>query len=81
MDLKTYLSPMTPEQREAFAKRCGCSRGHLQNVAYGKQCDARLAAAIWLESGRKVPREHLRPDDYWRIWPDLKSPKRLAKVA
>jgi DNA-binding transcriptional regulator YdaS (Cro superfamily) len=70
MDLKTYLSPMSAEQRKDFATRCGASRGHIQNVAYGKKCDAVLAAAIERESGGAVTRQELRAD--WQaIWPEL----------
>jgi DNA-binding transcriptional regulator YdaS (Cro superfamily) len=70
MDLKSYLSPLSADQREAFAKRCGTTRGHLQNVAYGKTCAPALATAIELNSGGKVKRKDLR-DDWKRIWPEL----------
>jgi DNA-binding transcriptional regulator YdaS (Cro superfamily) len=74
MDLKTYLLPMTTEQRDAFAKRCGTTRGHLQNVAfYGKTCAPALATAIERESV-EVRRQDMRPADYWLIWPDIPAP-------
>lgn len=72
MDLKTYLSPMTPEAREVFAVKCGTTRGHLQNVAYGKSCAPALATAIELNSGGAVKRKDLR-DDWKAIWPELKT--------
>jgi DNA-binding transcriptional regulator YdaS (Cro superfamily) len=81
MDLKAYLSPMTTQEREAFAERCGTTRGHLQNVAYGKTCAPLLATAIWRESDGKVTRQEMRPADYWLIWPDLPPPKAEQKVA
>lgn len=71
MDLKTFLSPMTQDEREAFARSCGTSRGHLQNVAYGKPCAPALATAIELHSKRKVTRPELRPNDWEAIWPEL----------
>lgn len=71
MDLKTYLSPMSGEDRDAFARKCGTSRGHLQNVAfYGKPCAPALATAIEVNSGCTVTRREMRAD--WRaIWPEL----------
>ena len=30
--------------------------------------------AIEHATGGKVTRQDLRPDDFWRIWPDLKAP-------
>jgi DNA-binding transcriptional regulator YdaS (Cro superfamily) len=77
MDLKAYLSPMTKDEREAFAKRCGSSRGHLQNICYGKKCAAELAAAIERES-KVVTRQELRPKDYWLVWPELPAPVKAA---
>ena len=71
MDLKTYLSTMTPAEREGFAQRCGTTRGHLQNVAYGKTCAPALATALEIQSGGKVTRKDMRPDDWKAIWPEL----------
>jgi DNA-binding transcriptional regulator YdaS (Cro superfamily) len=79
MDLKTYLLPMTTPQRDAFAKRCGTTRGHLQNVAfYGKTCAPALATAIERESG-DVRRQDMRPKDYWLIWPDIPAPAKVLR--
>lgn len=72
MDLKTYLSPMTTEAREAFATRCGTTRGHIQNVMYGKTCAPALAVAIERESAGAVTRKELR-DDWLAIWPELEA--------
>ena len=81
MDLKTYLSAITPDEREAFAVRCETSRGHLQNVAYGSRtCAPELCLALERESQGAVKRQDLRPDDFWKIWPDLShfAPKAVA---
>lgn len=78
MDLKTYLRPMSMEARQEFAKRCGASRGHLQNICYGKKCAAELASAIERESGGSVSRQELRPQDYWLVWPELPAPTTKA---
>jgi hypothetical protein len=72
MDLKTFLSPMTPEQREAFALRCETTKGHLQNVMYGvRPCATDLAVLIHRESDGSVPRWVLREKDWWKHWPEL----------
>jgi DNA-binding transcriptional regulator YdaS (Cro superfamily) len=72
MDLKTYLFSLSVEDREAFAKKCGTSRFHLQNAAYGKPINAKLAVAIERESKRKVTRQEMFPD-FKSIWPELKA--------
>lgn len=77
MDLKPYISNMPEPDRELFAKKCGTTLGHMRNVMYRyKPCAPELAVAIWKESNGAVTREELRPDDFWRFWPDLTQPKR-----
>lgn len=72
MDLKTHISNMTVEDRDLFAEKCGTSRGHLQNVAYGyRTCAPALAVAIEKASDRVVTRKSLCPNDWHRIWPEL----------
>lgn len=72
MDLKTYLSPMTAEKRDEFARRCGTTKGHLQNVMYGsKTLDAKACVLVEAESGGEVTRIDLRPADWHDIWPEL----------
>lgn len=72
MELKTYLSPLTPEQREEFAKRCESTKGHLQNIMYGmKTCATDLAVHIDRESKGAVRRWELRPLDWHKHWPEL----------
>jgi len=77
MDLKTYLSNLPEPEREPFAKKCGTTAGHLRNVMYGyKPCAPEYAVAIEKETGGAVSRQELRPDDFWRFWPDLPEPKK-----
>jgi DNA-binding transcriptional regulator YdaS (Cro superfamily) len=72
MELKTYLSPLSQEQREEFAKRCESTKGHLQNVMYGmKTCATDLAVHIERESKGAVRRWELRPLDWYKHWPEL----------
>lgn len=71
-ELKAYLKSLADESaREAFARECETSLGHLRNVAYGKPCSAELAALIDVKSRSAVRRWDLRPDDWHRIWPEL----------
>lgn len=65
MKLIEYLNSLSPDQRAAFAKRCGTSLAHMRNVAYGKRCGESLAINIERESGRAVRCENLRPDVDW----------------
>ena len=72
MDLKTYLSPLNTEERDAFSAKCLTTRGHLQNVMYGiRPCATDLAVNVERESGGAVRRWDLRPDDWDKHWPEL----------
>lgn len=72
MDLKTYLSKLTPEGRIAFAESVGTTAGHLTNVSYGyKDLAEKVCVAIEQKTGREVTRQELRPNDWIAIWPEL----------
>ena len=72
MDLKSLLTPMSAEKRDEFAARCETTKGHLQNVMYGlRPCATNLAVHIERESGQLVRRWVLRPDDWFKHWPEL----------
>lgn len=72
MDLKSFLAPMSAEQRDQFASLCSTTRGHLQNVMYGvRPCATDLAVSIERESAGAVRRWDLRPNDWDRHWPEL----------
>jgi DNA-binding transcriptional regulator YdaS (Cro superfamily) len=76
MQLIPYLSTLRVRAvQEAFATRCGTSLGHMKNVGYGhRSCDPALALSIERETEGLVTRQEMRPQDYWRIWPDLPAP-------
>jgi DNA-binding transcriptional regulator YdaS (Cro superfamily) len=67
MDLKTYLKTMPVREREAFAKRCGTSLKHLNNIAYcsDKPCSPELAIEIERESSGRVRVEELTDKADW----------------
>lgn len=82
MDLKNYLSAMAGPEREAFAKRCDTSRGHLQNVMYGvRECATDLAVLIERQSDGAVRRWDLRPTDWHRHWPELIGAEGAPEIA
>lgn len=75
MDIKTYLSSLDSESRDALAKELDTSLGHLRNVSYGyRPCAPEMATALERRSHGLVTRAECRPDDYWLIWPDLPHP-------
>lgn len=66
MTLSEYFDPMTPEQRECFAQRCGTSVGYLKHIKNGhKNASATLAINIDRESGGLVKKESLCPEADW----------------
>ena len=74
MNLRTYLDNIPRGGLTEFAGKLGISSIYLSQLAArqdGRVPSAELCVAIWNESGRKVTREELRPDDFWKIWPDL----------
>lgn len=80
MDLKTYLSNLDPDERQAFIERCGTSIQSLRNVIDRERCGPGLAVRIEQHSGGKVTRKDLRPHDYAAIWPELAMPAAPKKA-
>lgn len=81
MNLKNYLATLGAEEREKFASKCGTTRGHLQNIAYGcRPCATDIAVSIERLSKKKVTRQELR-DDWQAHWPELaKKHKAVANA-
>jgi DNA-binding transcriptional regulator YdaS (Cro superfamily) len=80
MDLKTFLAPLTSEQRKAFAAKCGANHGSFQNVASGfRPCSTALAVAIERESDHAVMRWDLR-GDWFLHWPELLGHPKAPKI-
>ncbi len=80
MELKQHLKSLADEEsRDAFARSCGTTLGHLRNVSYGLRPAApELCVAIEHQSRRAVTRRELRPDDWHLIWPELVDSAREA---
>lgn len=71
MDLKTYIS-LERGRAAALAGRLGVSPSYVSQMANGQApISPERCVDIWRETGGMVTREHLRPDDWQRIWPEL----------
>lgn len=74
MDLKTYISAERG-RAVALAARIGVSPSYLSQMANGQSpISPERCVDIWRETGGVVTRQHLRPDDWQRIWPELTQP-------
>ena len=71
--LKSFLSSLPDEAaRRAFAADCGTSLGHLRNCIYGpKPLATDTCVLVEQRSAGAVMRWHLRPNDWYRHWPEL----------
>lgn len=79
MDLRTYFFGLDARGREAFASKCGTTRGHMQNIAYGyREPSTELAVAIERESSGAVRRQDLFPQTFQAKWPELGAEKGIA---
>lgn len=65
MKLIDYIKPMTKEELDAFAARCGSTVGQLRQVAYGRRTSADLAIRIDIASDGVVNCEDIRDDINW----------------
>lgn len=64
--LLSYLNGLSQQDREAFARRCGCSVGYLRKAVSVKQrLGEGLCLRIGIESAGAVKPESLRPDVDW----------------
>lgn len=68
MDLKQYLSELTPEQRQDLAERAGTSPAYLVQLAGAhRKPSPAMARALVEASNNKLSLENLRPD----IWGEV----------
>jgi DNA-binding transcriptional regulator YdaS (Cro superfamily) len=73
--LKSFFAGIPRADRDLFAARCGTTAAFLRNVIYGqRKAGEKLCVAIERESGGRVTRRDLRPDDWHQIWPELAEP-------
>ena len=71
MDLKTYLS-RERGRAAALAARLGVSPSYLSQMAKGQSpISPERCVEIEHATGGVVTRQHLKPDGWRRIWPEL----------
>ncbi len=76
--LKLYLNKKTPQEQEKFASSCGTSVGYMRKIICsngGLLFGASLARQIEEKSNGEISRKDLRPNDWHKIWPELKNKK------
>lgn len=73
-DLKTYTKALPRGGVTALAQRLGISSVYLAQLSArqnGREAKPELCVDIERETGGKVRRWSLRPNDWHRIWPEL----------
>lgn len=79
--LLQYLNSLSKTARAAFCDACGTSEGYLRKAVSAKQLLAvPTCVRIENETGGRVGRKDLRPDDWEANWPELalKSPPKIT---
>lgn len=72
MDFSTYWKAITTDERERMATFCEVSIGSLRNIAYeDRGAGPALCVLIERFTSGVVSRWDLRPDDWWKNWPEL----------
>lgn len=80
MKFKTYFFALSKSERQLFAGQVGTSVGHLNNFSYGyTSLSPVTCAAIEKQTGGEITRKDLRPEDFWKIWPDLERDSQVVK--
>lgn len=80
MKFKTYFFSLSKSERKLFAEQVGTSVGHLNNFSYGYTTLSPVTcAAIEKKTDGAITRKDLRPEDFWKIWPDLERDSKVEK--
>lgn len=72
----------TATERKALAQKVGLSEQYLYQCLTGRNTGMSAEEAVRVEraSGNVLRRWHLRPKDWFRIWPELIGRKGAPKV-
>jgi DNA-binding transcriptional regulator YdaS (Cro superfamily) len=71
---RAYWNSLTPEEKRAFAAACGTTEGYLRKAfSVGSLLGPELCVAIEIASAGRITRQDLRPDDFGRFWPELRT--------
>lgn len=82
--LKTFLNGLERGGVAAFAEKVGIGRVYLSQLAArqdGREPSPELCVLIEAASSGAVTRRDLRPEDWWRIWPELVTAEHPAPEA
>ncbi|KMK23120.1 antirepressor protein Cro [Pluralibacter gergoviae] len=72
--LKKYMADLSPEQKRVFAERCGTTINYLRKVmSTGSVIGPEICVQIEIHSAGAVSRKSLNPDNWERIWPELRD--------
>ncbi|ELI8162584.1 TPA: transcriptional regulator [Yersinia enterocolitica] len=72
--LKTYLNTLSTDQKRLFAAECGTSINYLRKaISVGQVIGPELCVAIEENSNGAVSRQDLNPDNWQKIWPELRN--------
>lgn len=76
------MKTLTPEQRGHIADACGIGEAYIYQVLTSRRiASPELSTQIELASKGEVMRWDLRPDDWHRIWPELRRRKDAPAVS
>ena len=72
--LKRYMASLSPRQKRDFAESCGTTINYLRKVmSTGSVIGPEICVQIEIQSGGAVSRQSLNPENWQRIWPELKG--------
>lgn len=72
--LKQYMANLTPKEKLDFAERCGTTLNYLRKVMSTRSViGPEICVQIEIHSGGAVTRQSLNPENWGRIWPELKD--------
>lgn len=72
--LIAYINGLDRPARERFERLAGTSIGYLRKArSVGQVLGPQLCVDIEDATGGAFMRWHLRPSDWWRLWPDLRA--------
>lgn len=72
--LKKYMAGLTPNQKKAFAESCGTTINYLRKVmSTGAVIGPEICVQIEIQSQGAVSRKSLNPNNWEKIWPELKD--------
>ncbi|MGY3911017.1 hypothetical protein ACW5XW_08340 [Aeromonas piscicola] len=73
-ELRSYLNSLSLDEQRDFSCRCGTSVGYLRKaISKNQVLGAALSVLIETHSAGVVTRQHLHPEDWLSIWPELKA--------